>query len=133
MGIASKLRGCEDIGAGWKTVITDALDEKYKLFDKNILPGDTREQIEERLVELHQANFVYGEGQDANIMVRKDGKLGFILVDFDWSGFMGGAACHPINVNKGDICWPDDVSDGRPTTIWSCQTTYSADVVPLLG
>jgi len=111
MGIAPKLRGFEDIGAGWKMVIMDALDEEYKPFDQNILAADTRERIGERLVELHQANFVHGDVRDANIMVRKDGKLGFMLVDFDWSGIIGEVR-YPINVNKVDLWRPDDVSDG---------------------
>ncbi len=111
MGIAPKLRGFEDIGAGWKTVIMDALDEEYKPFDKNILPADTGERIGERLVELHQANFVHGDVRDANIMVRKDGKPGFMLVDFDWSGIIGEVR-YPININKVDLWRPDDVSDG---------------------
>ncbi|KXN89199.1 hypothetical protein AN958_05902 [Leucoagaricus sp. SymC.cos] len=111
MGIAPKLRGFEDIGAGWKMVIMDALDEEYKSFDKSILPADTRRQIEERLVELHQANFVHGDVRDANIMVRKDGKPGFMFIDFDWSGTIG-EVCYPINVNKVDLWRPDDVSDG---------------------
>ncbi|PPQ92462.1 hypothetical protein CVT25_010083 [Psilocybe cyanescens] len=59
ISIASKMRGFEDIWAGWNMVIMDTLDEEYKHIDKNILPADTRKQIGERLVELHQANIVY--------------------------------------------------------------------------
>jgi hypothetical protein len=113
MGIAPKLRGFEDIGAGWMMVIMDAIDEEYKLFDKNVLPADTREHIRVRLVELHQAHFVHGDVRDVNIMVRKDGKPGYMLVDFDWSGVIGEAR-YPINVNKVDLWRPDDVSDGMP-------------------
>jgi len=113
MGIAPKLRGFEDIGAGWKMVIMDALDKEYKPFDKNVLPADTHEHIRERLVELHQAHFVHGDVRGVNIMVRKDGKPGFMLVDFDWSGVIG-EAHYPINVNKVDLWRPDDVSDGMP-------------------
>jgi hypothetical protein len=111
MGIAPKLRGFEDIGARWKTVIMDALDEEYKPFDKNNLPADGREHIRARLVELHQANLVHGDVRDVNIMVRKDGKPGLMLVDFDWSGIIG-QVCYPIGVNKIDLWRPDDVSDG---------------------
>ena len=32
---------------------------------------------------LHQANVVHGDVRDANVMVMKDGKLGFMLVYFD--------------------------------------------------
>jgi len=61
MGIAPKLRGFEDIGAGWKMVIMDGLNEEYKPFNKNILPADTREWTGEQLFELHQANFVHSD------------------------------------------------------------------------
>jgi tRNA A-37 threonylcarbamoyl transferase component Bud32 len=37
-------------------------------------------------VALHQAGYVQGDIRDANIMVRKDGSLGFMLIDFDWAG-----------------------------------------------
>jgi Ser/Thr protein kinase RdoA (MazF antagonist) len=47
------------------------------------LPAGTRQQIKERSVELHQATVVHGDVRDANVMVRKDGKLGFMLVYFD--------------------------------------------------
>ena len=46
-------------------------------------------------------------------MVRKDGKPGFMLVDFDWSGVIG-EVHYPMYVNKLDLWWPDDVSDGMP-------------------
>ena len=112
MGIAPKLRGFEEIGAGWKMVVMDALDEEYQPFDKRILPVGADEHLRERLVELHQANFVHGDVRDVNIMVRKDGKLEFMLVDFDWSGIIGEAR-YPININKVDLWRPEDVSDGQ--------------------
>ena len=112
MGIAPKLRGFEDIGAGWKMVIMDALDEEYQPFDEITLHVGAEHFLRERLVQLHQANFVHGDVRDVNVMVRKDGKLGLMLVDFDWSGIIG-EACYPINVNKVDLWRPDDVSDGR--------------------
>lgn len=111
MGIAPKLKGFEDIGAGWTMIIMDALDEEYQPFDKRTLPVGANEQLRELLVKLHQANFVHGDIRDVNIMVRKDGKPGFMLVDFDWSGIIGEAR-YPINVNKVDLWRPHDVSDG---------------------
>ena len=56
--------------------------------------------------------FVHGDVRDVNIMVRKDGKLEFMLVDFDWSGIIGEAR-YPININKVDLWRPEDVSDGQ--------------------
>ncbi|KAG5634892.1 hypothetical protein H0H81_000409 [Sphagnurus paluster] len=111
MGIAPKLRGFEEIGAGWKMVIMDALDMEYQPFDKRTLPVGTEKHLGERLVELHQANFVHGDIRTANIMTRKDGKLGLMLVDYDWSGVIGEVR-YPMNVNKIDLWRPDDVCDG---------------------
>ena len=111
MGIVPKLRGFQDIGAGWTMVVMNALDEEYKIFDKYSLPADTREHIEAELNELHRAHFVHGDVRDANIMVRKDSEPGFMLVDFDWVGIIG-EVCYPANINKKDIWRPDDVSDG---------------------
>jgi hypothetical protein len=113
MGIAPKLRGFEGIGAGWTMVIMDALDEEYKTFDKNTLPANTRENIEAGLTKLHQAHYVHGDVRDVNIMVRQDGKPGFMLVDFDWAGIIG-EVLYPANVNKRDVERPDDVFDGAP-------------------
>jgi tRNA A-37 threonylcarbamoyl transferase component Bud32 len=87
MGIALKLRGFEDIGAGWSMVIMDALHEEYKPFNRNALPAGTHEHIRAGLDELHRAHFVHGDLRDANILVRQGGgKPGFMLVDFDWAG-----------------------------------------------
>ena len=73
MGIAPKLRGFENIGAGWTMVVTDALDEEYTSFDKGVPPSGTQKYLTERLAELHQAHFVHGDVRDVNIMVQKDG------------------------------------------------------------
>jgi tRNA A-37 threonylcarbamoyl transferase component Bud32 len=94
-------------------VIMDALDEEYKTFDKNALPATKRENIEAGLTKLHQAHYVHGDVRDVNIMVRQDGKPGFMLVDFDWAGIIG-EVFYPANVNKKDVERPDDVSDGAP-------------------
>ena len=108
MGVAPKLRGFEYIGGGWVMVVMDALDREYISFDKETLPMDAEKFLRERLIELHQANFVHGDVRDLNIMVRKDGKP---LVDFDWSGKIGEVR-YPMNVNKVDIWRPDEVTDG---------------------
>jgi hypothetical protein len=47
---------------------------------------------------LHQTGYVHGDLCDTNIMVRKNGQSGFMLVDFDWVGKIG-EVCYPMNVN----------------------------------
>ena len=115
MGIAPRLRGFKDIGAGWTMVIMDDLTEEYKPFNKEA-PGADEADIEARLKELHQAHFVHGDVRDTNIIVRKDGKPGFMLVDFDWAGVIGDV-CYPANVNKRDVWRPDDVSGRMLITV----------------
>jgi aminoglycoside phosphotransferase (APT) family kinase protein len=111
MGIAPKLRGFEDIGAKWTMVIMDDLSKEYKTFDKNSLPAATHEHIRAGLDKLHQTHFVHGDVRDVNIMVRKDGKPGFMLVDFDLAGVID-EVHNPYNPEKVNIWRPDDVSDG---------------------
>jgi len=75
------------------------------------------------LVKLHKAGFVHGDVRDTNIIVRKDGKPGFMLLDFDWSRLLGEAR-YPKNVFKSkDIWWPEAPSDGeliKPEHDWRC-------------
>jgi hypothetical protein len=53
---------------------------------------------EGKLVALHQAGYIHGNIHDANLMVWKDGSLGFMLINFDWAGEIGKAQ-YPININ----------------------------------
>lgn len=41
------------------------------------------DDIATKLSSLHQASYVHGDISDTNIMVKKDGSLGFKLLDFD--------------------------------------------------
>jgi hypothetical protein len=90
------------------------------------------------LVELHQGYFAHGDVRDVNIMVRKDGKSGFMLVDFDWAGVIG-KAHYRDNFSKVDFWLPDNMSEVMPiksehdNTVWPCWRTYTANAVPLLG
>ena len=58
------------------------------------------EDLKALLVNLHKVGFVHGDVRDTNIMVRKDRKPGFMLLDFDWSGLVGGVR-YPMNVFRG--------------------------------
>jgi hypothetical protein len=92
-------------------------------------------------VELHQAHFVHSDVRDVNMMVRKDGKPGFMLVDFDWAEVIDKVR-YPANVNLNLKVDPGGVSlvlsshclvDGMPIKPEPCWRTYKADVVPLSG
>jgi hypothetical protein len=59
---------------------------------------------------------VHGDIRDTNVMVRKDGEMGFMLVDFDWAGEIG-VVRYPMNVNRAENLWrPDGASDGNVIT-----------------
>ena len=56
-------------------------------------------------------NHIHGDVRDINIMVKKNGGMGFKLVDFDWSGRIGKVR-YPIY--RGSRLWrPLEAEDGR--------------------
>ena len=67
---------------------------------------------------LHQVGYVYGDLRDTNLMVRKDGQSGFMLVDFDWAGKFG-EVCYPMNVN-GVLLVHTTERSSNLTMIWRC-------------
>jgi hypothetical protein len=116
MGFAPALIGFDRIPGGWYMVVMDAIDDDYR--ELHELPNEPSvlDGITEKIISLHQAGFVHGDIRDTNIMVRKDGETGFMLVDFDWAGEIG-MVRYPMNVNRGDDLWrPDGAQDGELIT-----------------
>lgn len=96
-------------------VVMDLLEEYECLCDvKHSLSHEEkqrlREELSSKLTDLHQMDFVHGDVRDANVMVRKD-RLGWKLVDFDWSGKIGEVR-YPMNVNRG-LRRPEGALDGK--------------------
>ena len=83
MGIAPKLKGIEDIGAGWKMLIMDTRDGEYGPFDKDTLPAGTHGQRGNAGPSFIKPTLCTAM-RDANITVRNHDKLGFMPVDFDY-------------------------------------------------
>ena len=50
--------------------------------------------------------------RSANIMVKKPGPPGIMLVDFDWAGVIGEVR-YPMNVNNVDIKRPSGAHDNE--------------------
>ena len=69
--------------------IVDALDKEYKTATKMLYLLIHANTSGAELVELHQAHFAHSNVHDVNIIVRKDGKPGFMFVDFNWAGVIG--------------------------------------------
>ena len=59
---------------------------------------------------LHQAGYVHGDIRATNIMVKKSGEKGMMLLDFDWAGAIGEIQ-YPMNVNITDIRRPEGAID----------------------
>jgi tRNA A-37 threonylcarbamoyl transferase component Bud32 len=57
---------------------------------------------------LHEAGFVRGDIRSANIMVKKDGSLRIMLLDFDRGGVVGQVK-YPLGVNDVDIRRPSSL------------------------
>jgi hypothetical protein len=109
MGIAPTLRGFEAIPGGWFMVVMDRIDDVFMPLytSESSLSVELRNLVLEETTHLHQAGYVHGDLRDTNLMVRKNGQSGFMLVDFDWAGKIG-EVCYPMNVNT-------DPALGRPS------------------
>ena len=108
MGIAPPLRGFEALAGGWFMVVMDWIDDVFEPLDasESHLTNELLELVLRKTTLLHQAGYVHGDLRDTNLMVRKDGQPGFMLVDFDWAGEIG-EVCYPMNMNT-------DPALGRP-------------------
>lgn len=93
-------------------VVMDRIDREYELLSARRKSDKLlRDSILGSLEDLHQAGYVHGVARGINVMVRKDGSKGFMLVDFDWSGVIG-KVFYTINVNKGRDLWrPEGAED----------------------
>jgi len=108
MGIAPTLRGLEALPGGWFMVVMDRIDDVFMPLytSESSLSVELCNLVQEETAHLHQVGYVHGELRDTNIMVRKNGQSGFMLVDFDWAGKIG-EVCYPMNLNT-------DPALGRP-------------------
>jgi hypothetical protein len=112
-GFAPELRGFQELPGGWFMVVMDDISDTHESGDSN--PSflfTLRERITEKIAAFHQAHFVHGDLRDTNLMVRRDQKPGFMLVDFDWAG-RSHEVRYPSNLNTQDIKRPKGACDGQ--------------------
>ena len=115
MGIAPPLRGFEALAGGWFMVVMDRIDDVFKPLDtsESRLTNELHELVLKKTTLLHQAGYVHGDLRNTNLMVRKDGQSGFMLVDFDWVGKIG-EVCYPMNMNTDPVLGcPPGTYDGE--------------------
>jgi serine/threonine protein kinase len=112
LGFAPRLRGFEILPGGWFMVVMDLLGDYYHtLIDIGIMDrGLFCQELETKIGELHRRGFVHGDIRPTNVMVKKSGESGIMLLDFDWAGAIGEAR-YPMNVNTTDIRRPVGVVD----------------------
>ncbi|KAG2363360.1 hypothetical protein BDR07DRAFT_1608884 [Suillus spraguei] len=115
-GLAPRLRGFEKLPGGWYMVVMDKLvgyDVLADLPNTEHLPRSVFEPIREQLKKLHAENFVHGDIRDTNILVKKDDRTKFMIIDFDWAGATN-VVLYPPYVNYTQIRRPSDARDGLP-------------------
>jgi hypothetical protein len=117
LGFAPALRGYQLIPGGWIMVVMDFIDDSYQELDdfpKTIKAAfDT--EVQEKVVSLHQTGCVHGDIRATNILAKKNGARGIMLIDFDWAGVIGHIR-YPMNVNRDGIDRPDEAYDGELIT-----------------
>ena len=104
-GFAPALRGFQRLPGGWYMVVMDFLGPAYQDLHDSTVKASYSEELHNKIVYLHQAGFMHGDLRDTNIMVRRDGKPGIMLLDFDWAGVLGEVR-YPMNVNTETVRQP---------------------------
>ena len=116
LGFAPKLQGFEALPGGWYMIVMDHLVDYDVLADlpaTERLPRCVVEAIRTQLKTLHARQMVHGDIRDTNILVRKDDRTKFMIVNFEWGG-VEDVTRYPPYVNYTDIWRPRDARDGRP-------------------
>jgi hypothetical protein len=110
---APALYGFENLPGGWHMIVMEMIGDDYCCLGESSAYYSHYDEIMTKLVSLHQECLVHGDIRDTNIMVKKDGSPGILLVDFDWSGKIGETR-YPMNVYCGKRLWrPAGAKDGQ--------------------
>ena len=110
LGFAPTLQGFESLPGGWYMVVMDFVDDAYELLEDSYFKPSFSTEVREKLTSLHQAGYVHGDIRATNIMVKKNGEQGIMLLDFDWAGEIGEIR-YPMNVNITEIRRPNGAID----------------------
>jgi hypothetical protein len=95
---APALRGFESLPGGWYMVVMDVVGNDYKHICDSALAA---KEIFGKVESLHQAGYVHGDLRSTNLVVRTDGRPGFMLLE---AGKIEEVR-YPMNVNKGQLLW----------------------------
>jgi serine/threonine protein kinase len=114
-GFAPELKGFDKVPGGWYMVVMEDISDAYRQADSSADLVKYHDDIAQKIGEFHQHHYVHGDIRNTNVMVRKDGKAGFMLVDFDWAGTIGNVQ-YPSNINITEVKRPEGVLDGELIT-----------------
>ncbi|KDQ09443.1 hypothetical protein BOTBODRAFT_47593 [Botryobasidium botryosum FD-172 SS1] len=112
LNCAPALLGFDILPGGWHMVVMDRLDESYHRVDtiERPFPAGLRQNIFEKVKQLHQAGFVHGDLREVNMWANGED---FMLIDFDWAG-VSGEVQYPMKVYAGRDPWrPEGAYDGQ--------------------
>ncbi|TDL30075.1 hypothetical protein BD410DRAFT_850412 [Rickenella mellea] len=114
LNFAPKLLGFEELAGGWYMIIMERIDELYIALDDALTAGiplcdGLQNLILSAQTALQQGNFVHGDLRAANLMVKKDGTKGFMILDFDWAGRPENVR-YPMNLNA-EVWRPEGAVD----------------------
>jgi serine/threonine protein kinase len=115
-GVSPRLRGFEQLPGGWYMAVMDRLVAYDVLADLPIgehIPRSVFDSIGEHLRTLHERKLVHGDIRDTNILLRRDDRTRYMIIDFDWAG-VEDVVRYPAYVNYRDIERPHDARDGLP-------------------
>ncbi|TFK19282.1 hypothetical protein FA15DRAFT_648623 [Coprinopsis marcescibilis] len=101
LGLAPKLHFCGRIVGDLYMVVMDRVNGKslwHLLQEGTAIPAFVLEKVEEAISYLHDANMVFGDLRDANILYCLASDGGVFLVDFDWAG-KDGQDLYPATLN----------------------------------
>jgi serine/threonine protein kinase len=114
-GFAPELKGFDKLPGGWYMVVMEDISDTYREVNSSADLVQHCDEIAKKIDELHQHHYVHGDIRNTNVMVRKDGEAGFMLVDFDWAGIIGEVR-YPSNINITEMRRPEGVLDGELIT-----------------
>jgi tRNA A-37 threonylcarbamoyl transferase component Bud32 len=77
------LRGFKLLPGGWYIVVMDSLDDEYHVLRTSPTRASFETEVREKVSSHHNARFVHGDIRSANIMLKKSGSPGIVLLDFD--------------------------------------------------
>ena len=115
-GFAPQLKGFDKLPGGWYMAVMEDISEAYRQAESAADLEGCCDDIVKKLGEFHQHHHVHGDIRNTNVMVRKDGEAGFMLVDFDWAG-ENGKVLYPSNVNVTEVKRPVGAVDGKLITV----------------